>query len=162
MAKLTTLGVVLAYGIEVTPGQKPATFTLLDQCSEIGEINLSTENIDVSDLSNYTTEYASGRQDTGGNWDITFIMDPSKSIPQIKKLYADSAAARKNNLATWFEVIFPDMDDAFFVIAQTGNEIPLPAISQNTAATIGASLIINQYKGLDTKIVPQQNTAGAA
>nr|DAG66010.1 MAG TPA: hypothetical protein [Bacteriophage sp.] len=81
-------------------------------------------------------------------------MDPDKSVKQIKKLYEDSKAAKATGLATWFQVTFPDMADAFFVIAECGREIPMPEIAQNEAATISISLIINKYKGLDTKVEP--------
>ena len=71
-----------------------------------------------------------------------------------KKLYEDSKTAKTTGLATWFQVSFPDMSDAFFVIAECGREIPMPEIAQNEAATMSISLIINTYKGLDTKIEP--------
>lgn len=78
-------------------------------------------------------------------------MDPDKSVKQIKKLYEDSKTAKTTGLATWFQVSFPDMSDAFFVIAECGREIPMPEIAQNEAATMSISLIISTYKGLDTK-----------
>lgn len=94
------------------------------------------------------------RQDTGGDWTLSFIMDPDKSIAQIKALYTASATARQSGLATWFEVIFPDMSDAFFVVAECGTEVPMPEIGQNEAATLDISLVISQYKGLMTKVAP--------
>ena len=145
--------VTFGYGIETTAGQKPATFTQLELASSIGGITLDTEQIDVSALEDYITKYAAGRQDTGGGtWEIEFIMDPEKSVSQIKTLYTASAAAKEQGKATWFEVIFPDMTDAFFVVAECGSKIPLPEIGQNEAATMSISLIIADYKGLDTKV----------
>lgn len=85
-------------------------------------------------------------------------MDPDKSVKQIKKLYEDSKTAKTTGLATWFQVSFPDMSDAFFVIAECGREIPMPEIAQNEAATMSISLIINTYKGLDTKVEPTAAT----
>ena len=152
--RLTTLGVTVFYGIETTAGQKPAAFTQLEECSNIGGIDLDTEQIDVSALEDYVTHYAAGRQDTGGDWTLSFIMDPEKSISQIKALYAASATAKADGKATWFEVVFPDMDDAFFVIAECGTAVPMPEIGQNEAATLDISLVISEYKGLDTKVVP--------
>ena len=96
--------------------------------------------------------YAAGRQDTGGTWEIEFIMDPDKSVKQIKELYSASKTAKETGLATWFEVVFPDMTDAFFVTAECGREIPLPEVGQNEAATMSISLIITDYKGLETKV----------
>lgn len=159
MSRLTTLGVKFAFGIETIAGQKPTTFTELELASSIGGISLSTEQIDVSALSDFITQYSAGRQDTGGTWDIEFIMDPDKSVKQIKDLYSKSKTAKTEGKATWYEVVFPDMSDAFFVVAECGNEIPLPETTQNTAATLSISLVISQYKGLLTKVEPQANAA---
>lgn len=148
---LTTLGVQFGYGIETTKGQKPATFTQLKRCSSIGGISLETEQIDVSALEDFVTQYAAGRQDTGGTWEVVFNMNQDV-ITAIRKLYSDSVAARPNGLATWFEIIFPDLNEAFFVVAETGREIPLPEIAQNEAATLPITLIISQYKGLEEKV----------
>lgn len=65
MARLTTLGVKLYYGIETTAGTKPTAFTQLELASSIGGITLDTEQIDVSALEDFITQYAAGRQDTG-------------------------------------------------------------------------------------------------
>lgn len=148
---LTTLGVTLGYGIETTSGVKPTTFTQLHRCNSIGGISLDTEQIDVSALEDSLTQYAAGRQDTGGTWEVTFNMNPDV-IAAIKKMYSDSATAKATNKATWFEVIFPDLEDAFFVLAQTGREIPMPEIGQNEAAALPITLIISEYKGLDEKV----------
>lgn len=152
MARLTTLGVTFGYGVETTAGTKPATWTQLEEASSIGGITLETEQIDVSALEDYITQYAAGRQDTGGTWEVEFIMDPDKSVAQIKKLYEDAATAKAEGRATWFQVQFPDMADAFFVKAECGREIPMPEIGQNEAATMSISLIIAEYMGLDTKV----------
>ena len=149
MARLTTLGVKFSYAVETVKSTKPTKFTQLEEASSIGGISLDTEQIDVSALEDYLTQYAAGRQDTGGT---------DKSVKQIKKLYEDSKAAKNTGLATWFQVSFPDMSDAFFVIAECGREIPMPEIVQNEAATMSISLIINTYKGLDTKIEPTAAT----
>ena len=148
---LTTLGVQFGYGIETTKGTKPATFTQLKRCSSIGGISLETEQIDVSALEDFVTQYAAGRQDTGGTWEVVFNMNQDV-ITAIRKLYSDSVTARTNGLATWFEIVFPDLQEAFFVVAETGREIPLPEIAQNEAATLPITLIISQYKGLEEKV----------
>ena len=48
--------------------------------------------------------------------------------------------------------MFPDMQDAFFVIAETGREIPLPEIAGNEAAIMSISLVIVEYKALEAKV----------
>lgn len=152
MARLSTLGVTFGYGVETTVGTKPASFTQLELASSIGGISLDTEQIDVSALEDYITHYVAGRQDTGGTWEVEFIMDPDKSVDQIKTLYASAATAKAAGKGVWFQVMFPSMSDAFFVIAECGSEIPLPEIGQNEAATMSISLVISEYKGLLPKV----------
>ena len=160
MARLTTLGVTFGYGIETAAGNKPTTWTQLEEASSIGGITLDTEQIDVSALEDYITQYAAGRQDTGGTWEVEFIMDPDKSVSQIKTLYEAAATAKASGLATWFQVQFPDMADAFFVKAECGREIPMPEIGQNEAATMSISMIIAEYMGLDTKVAWSTGNGG--
>lgn len=150
--KLSTLGVTFGYGVETTAGTKPTTFKQLPECESIGGISLETEQIDVSSLEDYTTQYVAGRQDTGGTWEVTFHMDPDVSVPNIQELYQKAATAKTSGKGVWFQVMFPDMEDAFFVIAETGREIPLPDIAGNEAAIMSITLIITQYKGLDAKV----------
>ena len=151
MADLTTLGVTFGYGVETTAGTKPTTFKQLKRCNSIGGISLETEQIDVSALEDYLTQYAAGRQDTGGTWEVTFNMNPDV-ITAIETLYEEAATAKEGGKGVWFQVVFPDLQDAFFVIAETGRAIPLPDISQNEAATLPITLVISEYKGLDAKV----------
>ena len=152
MADLTTLGVTFGFGVETTAGTKPTTFTQLKRCNSIGGISLETEQIDVSALEDYITQYAAGRQDTGGTWEVTFNMNQDV-ITAIETLYEKAATAKAGGKGVWFQVMFPDLTDAFFVIAETGRAIPLPDIAQNEAATLPITLVISEYKGLDAKVV---------
>ena len=151
MADLTTLGVTFGYGVETTAGTKPTTFTQLERCNSIGGISLETEQIDVSALEDYITQYAAGRQDTGGTWEVTYNMNQDV-ITAIETLYEEAATAKEDGKGVWFQVAFPDLTNAFFVIAETGRAIPLPEIAQNEAATLPITLVISEYKGLDTKV----------
>lgn len=46
------------------------------------------------------------------------------------------------------------MTNEFFVITQPGTQIPSPDFAQNEAMTGVISLVIVDYKGLDTKVEP--------
>lgn len=153
MADLTTLGVKFFYGVETSAGEKPTTFTVLERVNSIGGISLDTEQIDVSALEDLITQYAAGRQDTGGTWEVVFNLS-NAVVTQLKTLFEAAATAKATGLGTWFEVVFPDLEDAFFVIADPGRAIPLPDIGQNEGATLPISMTVNKYIGLDTKVVP--------
>ena len=150
--RLSTLGVKLGYGIEQSAGTKPGTFTELGLVESIGGINLDVEQIDVSCLTDTITQYVKGRQDTGGTWDISFIADPDNSITPLETMFTSVATAAAQGKSTWYEVLVPNMSKAFFIVADCGDTIPLPEIGQNEALIIPLSLIIKQYKGLDTKV----------
>lgn len=153
---LSTLGIVFSYGVETTAGTKPTTFKQLERCSEIAGITLETEQIDISTLEDFVSRYVAGRQDTGGTWEVTFNIT-DETIEQLTDMMEASATGLESGKQTWFQVSHPSMQKAFFVIAQPGTQIPLPDMAQNEALTGAISLVISEYKGLDTKVVP---TAG--
>ena len=150
---LSTLGVQFSYGVETTAGTKPTSFTLLERCSEIAGITLETEQIDVSTLEDFVSKYVAGRQDTGGTWEVTFNIT-DETIEQLTGMMEESSTAQESGKQTWFQVSHPNMTSAFFVIAQPGTQIPLPDFAQNEAMTGVISLVIVDYKGLDTKVEP--------
>lgn len=150
---LSTLGITFSYGVETSAGVKPTAFKLLERCSEIAGITLETEQIDVSTLEDFISRYAAGRQDTGGTWEVTFNIT-DETVEQLESMMEASATAQESGKQTWFQVSHPSMQKAFFVIAQPGTQIPLPDMAQNEAMTGAISLVISEYKGLDTKVVP--------
>lgn len=161
MDDITTLGVKLGYAVESKAGSKPTSFTWLERCKSIGGVSLDTEQIDVSALEDLISKYRSGRQDTGGTWEITFGLG-DKVIDQLKKAMTAAETGKKTGLSTWFEVWFPDLSSAnsgFYIIAELGSTIPLTEVSQNSAAEITMSLTLNDYKGVDAGIEPTAATA---
>lgn len=152
---ISTLGVIFSYGIETTSGTKPTTFTQLPRCNDISEITLETETIDASALEDMQSRYIAGRQDTGGNWDVTFNLT-NETIPLLETMLEESSTGLVSNLRTWFQVSSPNMEKAFFVVGQPGTKIPLPAMAQNELLTGAISIAIDEYVGLDTKVEPTE------
>lgn len=152
---ISTLGVIFSYGIETTSGTKPTTFTQLPRCNDISEITLETETIDASALEDMQSRYIAGRQDTGGNWDVTFNLT-NETIPLLETMLEESSTGLASNLRTWFQVSSPNMEKAFFVVGQPGTKIPLPAMAQNELLTGAISIAIDEYVGLDTKVEPTE------
>ena len=148
---LSTLGVTFGYGVETTAGTKPASFTQLDRINSIGGISLSTEQIDASALEDYQTKYVAGRQDSGGTWSVT-INFTDETATEWDTLISAYNTAKASGLAMWFEVIVPDQTDAFFVVAQPPQLIPMPEIVQNGLLTVEIQLVVVEYKGWDTKV----------
>ena len=151
IAGLSTLGITFGYGSETTAGQKPSSFTALDRINNIAGIAMDVERIDASALEDTATKYVAGRADTGGQWEVTinFTDETATQWEGVISAYNTAQAAGKN---LWFEVCLPNQSDAFFVIAQPPQQLPMPEIGQNELLTMAISLTVVEYKGWDTKV----------
>ena len=153
---LSTLGIKFGYAVETTANQKPASFTWLERCNSIAGIALSTETIDASALEDYITKYIAGRQDSGGEWTITFNYT-AEVATQLQTMITAYNTAKASNLKTWFEVWIPNATNGFFVVAQPPQRLPMPEFSQNELLTIEVGFAVQDYKGELTAVEP---TAG--
>lgn len=152
-AGLSTLGVKFGYGVEETAGTKPGSFTCLERCNSIAGIELPTETIDASALEDFVTRYIAGRQDSGGDWTVTFNYT-AEVATQLQTMIAAYNTAKAANLKMWFEVWIPSATNGFFVIAQPPQVLPMPEFSQNELLTIDIGFAIEEYKGESTAIEP--------
>ena len=148
---LSTLGITFGYGVETTAGTKPSAFTQLDRINNIGGISMDVEQIDASALEDTQTKYVAGRADTGGQWAVT-VNFTDETATEWETLISAYNTAQASGLAMWFEVILPNQSDAFFVVAQPPQQIPMPEIGQNELLTVEISLTVVEYKGWDTKV----------
>lgn len=148
---LSTLGIQLGYGVETTANTKPSSFTQLDRINAIGGISLETETIDASALEDYVEKTIAGRQSTGGSWTVT-VNYTSETEQQWKDAITAYNTAKASSLNTWFEVIIPNQEKAFFVVAELPQMIPMPEFGQNELLTVEMVLTIVEYKGTDTKV----------
>lgn len=152
---LTTIGVKLGYAVETTKGTKPTAFKWLQRCKNIAGIELSTDKIDVTALEDAIKQYAAGVADTGGDWSLTFGLNDNV-IEDITNMRTESIAGKSEGKGTWFNVWFPGLNKSFYIMAEPGM-IPMPEVSQGSAAEIAINCTINEYKGLDTAIEPSDS-----
>ena len=148
---LSTLGITFGYGVESSAGVKPASFTQLNRINNIGGIAMDVEQIDASALEDTQTKYVVGRADTGGTWAVT-VNFTDETADEWSDLISAYNTAQASNLNLWFEVILPNQSDAFFVIAQPPQQLPMPEIGQNELLTVEISLTVVEYKGWQTKV----------
>ena len=148
---LSTLGITFGYGVESTAGTKPSSFTQLDRINNIGGISMDVEQIDASALEDTQTKYVAGRADTGGQWEVT-VNFTDETADEWASVISDYNTAQASGLNVWFEVILPNQTDAFFVVAQPPQQLPMPEIGQNELLTVAISLTVVEYKGWDTKV----------
>lgn len=151
IAGLSTLGITMGYAVETTAGQKPEAFSALDRINSIGGIAMDVEKIDASALEDTQTKYVAGRADTSGTWDIgvNFTDETVEQWENLISAYNTAAAAGKQ---LWLEVQVPNQSDAFFVIAQPPQQIPMPEIGQNELLVVSISMTVVEYKGWSTKV----------
>lgn len=150
VAGLSTLGVTFGYGVESTAGTKPTTFTRLTRINQIGGITLDVEQIDASALEDEVTRYISGRADTGGTFTVTINL--TDETEKEWETVFEQAGALTGGKRLWFETIIPGLTKAFFVVAQLPPKFPQPEQGQNGLSTAEINLVVEEYKGLDTKV----------
>lgn len=149
---ISTLGVKLGYAAESTKDVKPTAFKQLTRINSIGEIALETNTIDASALEDFVTKSIAGRQDAGGSFDVVVnLTDETKTEWQT---LISEYNALTDGKQIWFEVWSPGMEDAFFIVAQPPQVLPMPAYDQDGLLTVTIGLAIADFKGLDTGIEP--------
>lgn len=154
LAGISTLGVKLYYGVETVAGTKPASFTQLTRINSIGGLTITSENIDASALEDEVTRYVAGRGDADGSIAVTVNLTQD-TIAEWEDLIDDAATAKASNLGVWFEVYSPSLGgDAFFIVAEPPTAIPMPETNQNELWTVEMTLTVNEYKGMDTAVIP--------
>lgn len=151
LAGLASLGVTFGFGVESTVGVKPSSFKQLTRINSIGGISITPETIDASALEDYVERSIAGRGSTGGSWSVTVNTTP-ETLAEWKKVIADYKTAKASGVRMWFEIIIPGISDAFFVVAQPPEALPLSELGQNTLLTTEFSLTLDEYKGLDTVV----------
>nr|DAP01678.1 MAG TPA: tail tube protein [Caudoviricetes sp.] len=150
VAGLASLGIRLGYAVESTKGTKPTAFTGLTRINTVGGITVDPEAIDASALEDPITRNIKGRAETGGSWPVT-VNITNDTIAEWTTLIA-AYKALTDGKRMWFELYHPELEKAFFVIAQPPEDIPMPESSQNALWTVDMNLTIEEYKGLDTKV----------
>lgn len=151
---VSTLGVRFLYGIETTAGTKPATFTELHRINSIGGVSASTENIDASALEDLATRYVAGRSEIDGSLAVTVNFTPETKA-EWQALISAYQTAKADGKSVWFETYSDALGgDAFFVVAEPPQIIPQPEMNQNELLTIEMPLTVNDYKGMDTAVLP--------
>lgn len=151
-AGLSSLGLLLGYAAG-TYTTKPSAFTLLNRINAIGGIALETEQIDASALEDFVSRYVAGRADSGGTFPVTVNLT-SETIAEWETVIALSATQVAAGNTIWFEVYSPNLEKAFFICAETPQQIPMPDFEQNSLMTVEITLVINEYKGLLEAVEP--------
>lgn len=148
--ELSTVGASVAYAVATTAGTRPTTgYIDLVGIKTAPEIDLSTEAIDVSNLSDKITRYIPGRQDPGGEKAFT-----AGNTAAFRTLWAAFVTAAETAFAdgkeTYIAYIVDGDADAFYWtgLPQTlGHD----GLDDNSLVTCSPKVICTDVIGYATK-----------
>ncbi|MBQ0097910.1 MAG: hypothetical protein KBS62_03115 [Oscillospiraceae bacterium] len=145
--EILTVGATVKTCLETTAGTRPTTgYTVLPDVNQAPEIELSTEAIDVSNITDAITRYKAGRQDPGG--DKTFTLNHTEAVITAWEGLV-SAVAGGSGKRLWFEYCFPGATNSFFW-AGDPKSLGSAGIEQNALDTITAHAICQDVAGWAT------------
>lgn len=153
LAGLSTLGVKVSVGFETVAGQKPTDFVVRHRINSIGGISIEPETIDASAIEDLVERTIAGRASTGGSFPIAFNAT-METISEWKETIADYQEASQNGLRMWLQVSHPSMSQAFFIVAQPPQLLPMPDFGQNELLVMELPLAIEEYRELEAKVEP--------
>lgn len=141
---ISTLEVKLGYAADASTFEAPQSVTLLGRINSIGSVSLPSEQIDASALEDTVSKFVAGRQDSGGEWNITV----NTTDAQITEWEAIKGTKK------WFEVIFPSLTKGYWCRVEIPRVLPLGETGQNELATMEVTLTLVEVHGYDTKVTP--------
>ena len=144
-AGLSTLGVKV-YQAETTGAEKVTTadeYSQLTRVNSIGEVTITPENIDASALEDLKSRFVAGRSTVTDALTIT--------INATDETIAEWDAIAGKTVCIMIDI--PGLTDAFFIIVQVPSTLPLPALDQNALLTMAINCTVNEFIGLDEKVV---------
>lgn len=119
MLEISSVGAKVAYCVAATAGTMPTTgYTEIPDIKEAPEIEMTTETLDCSNLSDEITRYIAGRSDPGG--EKAFSANNTSAFRAAWEAFVTAAkTAAAVGKETYIAYIPPEGDDdAFFWIAQ--------------------------------------------
>lgn len=148
--EIITVGAKVKYAFETVSGQRPTSgYKLLGDVTDAPEISLSLSTIDVSNTTDKITRYVEGRQDPGGEKSFT-LNHTDKAINLWETLAAEAEVKKGQGLRLWFEYSYPNAQKSFFWCG-TPKKLGNSGFSGNSASTLTASAVFNEYVGWEAK-----------
>ncbi len=133
--ELNTIGVKIKYVVETSAGTRPTTgYTNIPDIKEIPSIELTPNQLQVTNLVDGIHRYIPGVKDPGSDFAMTANMTAS-----LKTLWASLVSAADTawagGKATWFEISIPNYDSFYFAglpVEQGFNGAGVDAVLEST------------------------------
>ena len=148
--EIVSVGARVRVAIEATAGVRPTYgYTDIPDINSAPEQDMSTETIDVSNISDYVTRYMDGRQDPGGDQNFT-LNHTDRVINTWDALAAEVGTALASGKRCWFEYWFPAAKKSYFWAGKP-KALGTSGIAQNELDTIPAHVVLNDWEGWAAK-----------
>jgi len=146
--EISTAGVLVKYAVEATSGTRPTTgYTTIPNIKSTPDFNPEPSTLEVTDLSDTEWKrYIAGLKDPGGAlaFNANFTNAFKTAWEALVTAY-EAGATASPVLATWFEIMVPDV--ASFYFAGIPSELGISAMDTDSVLEIDAYITPNQIVG---------------
>lgn len=148
--EISTVGAVIKYCVETTKGTRPTTgYTVIPDITTAPAIDLTTDSLDASNVTDKIKRYIAGQQDTGG--DKSFTANHTEDfITKWDALVSASETAYASGKECWFEYSFPSPATKSFYFSGIPQALGTDEVGVNAVHTISASVVVTGVGGWAT------------
>lgn len=144
-AGLSTLGIKV-WQAETSNSAKvteASSYSQLTRINSIGEVTITPETIDGSALEDLNSRFVAGKSTV------------TDAVPVVFNVTNDTIAEWKAIAGKQICIMIdiPKLEDAFFIVVEVPATLPMPALDQNSLLTMTVNCTVNNFIGLDEKIV---------
>lgn len=151
MLEISSVGAKVAYCVAATAGVMPTTgYTEIPDIKEAPEIEMTTETLDCSNLSDAITRYIAGRSDPGG--EKAFSANNTSAFRTAWETFVTAAkSAAATGKETYIAYIPPDGDDDAFIWIGQPQSLGHGGFQDNSVLTLAPKVVCAGVVGYDTK-----------
>lgn len=144
-AGLSTLGIKV-WQAETSNSAKvteAASYSQLTRINSIGEVTITPETIDASALEDLNSRFVAGKSTVTDAVPVAFNVT-NETIAEWKEIAGKQICIM---------IDIPKLEDAFFIVVEVPTTLSMPALDQNSLLTMTVNCTVNNFIGLDEKVV---------
>ena len=144
-AGLSTLGIKVwqAQTENSAKVTEASSYSQLTRINSIGEVTITPETIDGSALEDLKSRFIAGKSTVTDAVPVVFNVT-NETIAEWKEIAGKQICIM---------IDIPKLEDAFFIVVEVPATLPMPALDQNSLLTMTVNCTVNNFIGLDEKIV---------
>ena len=151
MLEISSVGAKVAYCVAATAGVMPTTgYTEIPDIKEAPEIEMTTETLDCSNLSDTITRYIAGRSDPGG--EKAFSANNTSAFRTAWETFVTAAkTAAAAGKETYIAYIPPEGDDDAFIWIGQPQSLGHGGFQDNSVLTLAPKVVCAGVIGYEAK-----------